>query len=96
MKKLYLYTNNHFSAKSVANAAMIKQQLGEPIEGEYPEEFLEPSIRRVVDVDYSLTYIRGDLTSPFWIRSGTSAPAMTLAEDGVLAVRGPDGSPSVT
>ena len=38
--KVYLYTNNHFSAKSVANAAMIKQQLGEPIEGEYSPEFL--------------------------------------------------------
>jgi uncharacterized protein YecE (DUF72 family) len=38
--KLYLYTNNHFSAKSVANAAMIKKQLGEPIEGEYPAAFL--------------------------------------------------------
>jgi uncharacterized protein YecE (DUF72 family) len=41
VKKLYLYTNNHFSAKSVANAAMIKQQLGEPIEGEYPPEFID-------------------------------------------------------
>ena len=41
VKKLYLYTNNHFSAKSVANAAMIKQQLGEPLDGEYPQEFLE-------------------------------------------------------
>ena len=41
VKKAYLYTNNHFSAKSVANAAMIKQQLGEPIEGEYPPEFIE-------------------------------------------------------
>src|SRR5215813_13428178 len=41
VKKLYLYTNNHFSAKSVANAAMIKQQLGEPIDGEYPAAFLE-------------------------------------------------------
>jgi len=40
VKKLYLYTNNHFSAKSVANAAMIKQQLGEPIEGEYSPAFL--------------------------------------------------------
>ena len=40
VKKLYLYTNNHFSAKSVANAAMIKQQLGEPVEGEYSPEFL--------------------------------------------------------
>ena len=41
VKKLYLYTNNHFSAKSVANAVMIKQQLGQPVEGEYPEEFLK-------------------------------------------------------
>jgi uncharacterized protein YecE (DUF72 family) len=40
VKKLYLYTNNHFSAKSVANAAMIKQQLGEPLHGEYSPEFL--------------------------------------------------------
>jgi len=40
VKKLYLYTNNHFSAKSVANAAMIKRQLGEPLEGEYPPAFL--------------------------------------------------------
>jgi uncharacterized protein YecE (DUF72 family) len=40
VKKLYLYTNNHFSAKSVANAAMIKKQLGEPLEGAYREEFL--------------------------------------------------------
>ena len=41
VKKLYLYTNNHFSAKSIANAAMIKRQLGEPIDGEYPPEFVE-------------------------------------------------------
>jgi uncharacterized protein YecE (DUF72 family) len=41
VKKLYLYTNNHFSAKSVANATMIKQQLGEPIDGEYPASFVE-------------------------------------------------------
>jgi len=43
VKKLYLYTNNHFSAKSVANAAMIKQQLGEPIEGPYTPEFVARS-----------------------------------------------------
>jgi uncharacterized protein YecE (DUF72 family) len=41
VKKMYLYTNNHFSAKSVANAAMIKQQLGEPVEGEYSAAFIE-------------------------------------------------------
>jgi uncharacterized protein YecE (DUF72 family) len=50
VKKLYVYTNNHFSAKSIANAAMIKSQLGEPVEGEYPETFVErfPETRGVV------------------------------------------------
>ena len=57
VKKLYLYTNNHFSAKSVANAAMIKQQLGEPIEGEYPAEFLEryPQLAGVVKPQSSIS-----------------------------------------
>ncbi len=41
VNKLYLYTNNHFSAKSVANAAMIKQQLGEPATGEYSPAFID-------------------------------------------------------
>ncbi len=52
VKKLYLYTNNHFSAKSVANAAMIKKQLGEPIEGEYTEEFVAryPELASVVNL----------------------------------------------
>lgn len=52
VKKAYLYTNNHFSAKSVANAAMIKHQLGEPIEGTYPPAFVEqfPDLADVVSV----------------------------------------------
>ena len=52
VKKLYLYTNNHFSAKSVANAVMLKQQLGEPIEGTYSPEFVAryPELAGVVDV----------------------------------------------
>jgi len=41
VKKSYLYTNNHFAAKSVVNAVMLKAQLGEPIEGEYPPELIE-------------------------------------------------------
>lgn len=50
VKKLYLYTNNHFSAKSVANATMIKEQLGEPIAGTYPTAFVEryPELAGVV------------------------------------------------
>jgi uncharacterized protein YecE (DUF72 family) len=39
--KAYLYTNNHFSAKSVANAAILKHQLGQDLPGEYPEAFVE-------------------------------------------------------
>jgi uncharacterized protein YecE (DUF72 family) len=41
VRKAYLYTNNHFSAKSVANAAILKHKLGQPLPGEYPEEFIE-------------------------------------------------------
>jgi uncharacterized protein YecE (DUF72 family) len=52
VKKSYLYLNNHYSAKSVANAAMIKQQLGEPLDGEYPPEFVEqyPNLADAVNV----------------------------------------------
>jgi uncharacterized protein YecE (DUF72 family) len=41
VKKAYLYANNHFSAKSVANAAILKHQLGQDVPGEYPEEMVE-------------------------------------------------------
>ncbi len=41
VRKAYLYTNNHFSAKSIANAAMIRKDLGEPLPGEYSSEFVE-------------------------------------------------------
>lgn len=52
VKKSYLYANNHFSAKSVVNAVMLKAQLGEPIEGEYPPELVEryPEIEGLVRV----------------------------------------------
>ncbi len=50
VKKSYLYTNNHFSSKSVVNAVMLKAQLGQPIEGEYPPELVEryPEIAELV------------------------------------------------
>lgn len=41
VKKAYLYTNNHFSAQSVANAAMIKHQVGQPNRGGYSDAFIE-------------------------------------------------------
>jgi uncharacterized protein YecE (DUF72 family) len=50
VRKAYLYANNHFSAKSAANAAILKHQLGQPLPGEYPEEFVEryPDLKGLV------------------------------------------------
>jgi uncharacterized protein YecE (DUF72 family) len=52
VKKAYLYANNHFSAKSVANAAILKHQLGQEIEGEFPEAFVDayPDLKSIVKV----------------------------------------------
>jgi uncharacterized protein YecE (DUF72 family) len=52
VKKTYVYANNHFSAKSVANAVTIKHKLGQPIEGEYPETLVEryPDLKSLVRI----------------------------------------------
>jgi uncharacterized protein YecE (DUF72 family) len=39
-RKVLVYMNNHFSAKAVANAAVLKHQLGEPVPGQYPREMV--------------------------------------------------------
>ena len=52
VKKAYLYANNHFSAKSVANAAILKHQIGQDLPGEYPEEMIEryPDLKGIVKI----------------------------------------------
>lgn len=52
VKKTYLYANNHFSAKSVANAATIKARLGQKLDGAYPEAFVEryPELQGLVRI----------------------------------------------
>jgi uncharacterized protein YecE (DUF72 family) len=52
VKKTYLYANNHFSAKSVANAATIKSKLGQKLDGAYPEAFVEryPDLKGLVRI----------------------------------------------
>ncbi len=52
VKKLYLYLNNHFASKSVANALMIKHQVGDPIVGEYPASLVSryPELRPFVPI----------------------------------------------
>jgi uncharacterized protein YecE (DUF72 family) len=51
-KKTYVYANNHFSAKSVANAVTIKNKLGQPIQGDYPETLVEryPDLKSLVRI----------------------------------------------
>jgi uncharacterized protein YecE (DUF72 family) len=60
VKKFYLYFNNHFAAKAVVNAVMIKHQLGEPVQGQYPKAFLEayPQVAGVVLPDYTEAWSR--------------------------------------
>lgn len=52
VKKAYVYANNHFSAKSVANAAILKHQLGQDLPGEYTEEMIEryPDLKGLVKI----------------------------------------------
>ncbi len=40
VRKLYLYLNNHFSAKAAANAAVLKHQLGMSVPGTYRPELV--------------------------------------------------------
>ena len=39
-KKTYVYLNNHFAAKAVANATVLKAELDLPITGDYPPEMV--------------------------------------------------------
>lgn len=40
-RRVLMYLNNHFSAKAVANAAVLKHQLGELVPGSYPREMVD-------------------------------------------------------
>ena len=49
-KRVLMYFNNHFSAKAVANAAVLKHDLGQILPGDYPAEMVEryPDLEAVV------------------------------------------------
>ncbi|MEO8482818.1 MAG: DUF72 domain-containing protein [Acidobacteriota bacterium] len=40
-RRVLTYFNNHFSAKAVANAAVLKHQLGDLVPGDYPREMVD-------------------------------------------------------
>ena len=50
VKKLYLYLNNHFASKAVANAVILKHKLQLPVDGLYPASFIEryPDVEGIV------------------------------------------------
>ena len=49
-RRVLVYFNNHFSAKAVANAAILKRQLGDLVPGDYPVEMVRryPELEGVV------------------------------------------------
>lgn len=49
-RRVFAFMNNHFSAKAVANAAVLKAQLGQDLPGEYEPEMVEryPDLRGLV------------------------------------------------
>ena len=50
VRKAYLYLNNHFAAKAVVNAVMLKQLTGEPVRGTYPQALVDayPELKGLV------------------------------------------------
>jgi len=49
VQKIYVFMNNHFAGKAVANAATLRHAVGQPVPGEYAEEMLTryPSLRGI-------------------------------------------------
>jgi uncharacterized protein YecE (DUF72 family) len=41
VQKIYVFMNNHFAGKAVANAAALRHAVGQPVPGEYSDEMLE-------------------------------------------------------
>jgi uncharacterized protein YecE (DUF72 family) len=49
-KRVQMFLNNHFSAKAVANASVLKHLLEQPVSGEYPREMVDlyPELEGIV------------------------------------------------
>ena len=55
-KRVLMYFNNHFSAKAVANAAVLKHDLGQLLPGDYSQEMVEryPELKGIVTTERGL------------------------------------------
>ena len=49
VQKIYVFMNNHFAGKAVANAASLRHALGQPVPGEYSDDMLAryPFLREI-------------------------------------------------
>jgi hypothetical protein len=49
---VFVYLNNHFSAKAVANASIIKADLGQPLDADFPDALIDryPELAGIVRV----------------------------------------------
>lgn len=49
VQTIYVFLNNHFAGKAVANAAALRHAVGQPVPGEYSDQMLEryPSLRAI-------------------------------------------------
>ncbi len=49
-RRVFVYLNNHFAAKAAANAVVLKHQLGQPVGGTFPPEFVSryPEVAAIV------------------------------------------------
>ena len=61
VKKMYLYTNNHFEGKAAANAVMLRDKLGLKTPGRFPASFVEhyPALRGMVATSAPETLFEG-------------------------------------
>jgi uncharacterized protein YecE (DUF72 family) len=49
VQTIYVFMNNHFAGKAVANAAALRHATGQPVPGDYPDEMLDryPFLRQI-------------------------------------------------
>lgn len=83
---IYVYMNNHFAGKAVANAATLRHRLGQPVPGEYADEMLAryPFLASSVSWTRSHSLFDGDRVDERGADVGTGeggAPGGNDAED---------------
>ncbi len=92
VKKQYIYLNNHFAAQAIADAAVLRHMLDEPVAEPMPAELVSAlSDAQGQSRYFSPFTVALIMRSPTSIFDTTSMPGRDFAEDGVAAVKARDG-----